>query len=43
MNFQKPICNGTLNSGSGVFDINSSGQLSIKTNLTGSTTASGDQ
>ncbi len=33
----------TLNSGSGVFDINSSnGRLSIKTNLSGSTTSSGD-
>ncbi len=32
----------TLNSGSGVFDINSSnGRLSIKTNLSGSTTSSG--
>ena len=33
----------TMNSGSGVFDINSSnGRLSIKTNLSGSTTSSGD-
>ena len=31
----------TVSDGSGVFDINSSGQLSIKTHLTGSTTASG--
>ena len=34
--------NWTMNSGSGVFDIDSSGRLSIKTNLSGSTTSSGD-
>ena len=31
----------TMNSGSGVFDIDSSGRLSIKTDLSGSTTSSG--